>query len=813
MGGRVYDPIHDIFQDTIEKTPSSSSNQNEKLPITIPTSTSNVKTTSNISQPSSSTITSSHSQMLALSNKNKTSNVGNILNNTHNDNDSETTQSDEDGISSVMSAAPSHLLNFKPSIIKPWVKTTEKKLKNSTKYTRHLKKLDGEFFTRKDIQFHFLTLLLQDERLLFTNIFKQFFKNSIVPIPNTTNKKVLNVTDKLYDARKFIFNDKLTFSQLYLLTIATSSKCSKILRDKLLIDPQIAFSTCILSLLVNIGKLNTTINFYVEMTSQLRTFHSVPSLQCHSTDPKSLQDTPRLKSILKNLPLGNQPIFLQDLYRFKHPGGGYPTEHFNIINLLFCLCDNVELIKMKLLTEKYIDCENYDNATFFNLLDCSYFNPMDRCNVILWLIYLHLETSLTKEEIWESTKYFTGNGKPGRISLQSSKFEYDTDPIDEYQFGVDQQLKRSQFLSKLNDQKKQEQGEKEGGESQPEAENNILLKKKTTKSVHNQDNEDGDEDEDVHEDEDDATNDESMLKQPEQEKAQPLSSSSFERVIPTDFQNATMPMVTIPETVTRKRKLKQKNIDDKDDSEKLSSAMQKKNAKDSTSIHFLTNNNDEDDDTMNDTSIKTNTADDSHEKIPQETQGKKPTRKYKKNRKKRRVVSTATNDVKKTIVDTGGVELTPEDEEEIMAIIRKRQNEKNNLQLNKINKLIEFDRNKLINLGIAGAGDGDDKFKKQDEFIHDLLESHKLVRFKRKEIGLIKIFNEFEDVPMASGIGIRGKRRRKFKDSLLGFETDYLRDLQIGKRKLLEKYCSLKENDDKNIPRTVNDTNDTMFKL
>lgn len=55
------------------------------------------------------------------------------------------------------------LKKFEPSMV-PSVTTNKKMMKESSKYNRHLKKPDGEFFTRGDLQFCFLKQLLADER-------------------------------------------------------------------------------------------------------------------------------------------------------------------------------------------------------------------------------------------------------------------------------------------------------------------------------------------------------------------------------------------------------------------------------------------------------------------------------------------------------------------------------------------------------------------------------------------------------------------------------------------------------------------------
>lgn len=305
-----------------------------------------------------------------------------------------------------------------------------KKFKEPSKYTRHLKKQDGDFFTRNDIQYQFLHNLLSDTRQIFYNDFQDVF-----PISTQASTDIVNVTNTNYNARLFVGNKLLTFSQLYVLTIASSKKCSKILRDKLLFDNQVALSTCMLSLLVNMGKLNTTVNFFLEMTSQLRTFHSIPSLQHHSHDPKSLQDTPRIKSILKAIPSGQELIRLSDWYES-------PSTHFkpNPINLLFTMCENVPLINTKWI-EQFVAAK----TSLFEIFDSDNFEPKQRADFFLWLMYIHIETDLNPEGIKESLKIFNIHDK---FPMDLPRSKYDIDTESEIEYGQGQFAKRQNFLKK-----------------------------------------------------------------------------------------------------------------------------------------------------------------------------------------------------------------------------------------------------------------------------------------------------------------------------------------------------------------------------
>lgn len=93
---------------------------------------------------------------------------------------------------------------------------------------RHLKKEDGAPLWRRDIQYDFLKYVFEDEK-------KVFHKAS----------------DK---------TPGHTFADIYLDAMAKSSKCSKILKDKLLTDRPAGVNMAMVCLLVNVGRMNTTLN-------------------------------------------------------------------------------------------------------------------------------------------------------------------------------------------------------------------------------------------------------------------------------------------------------------------------------------------------------------------------------------------------------------------------------------------------------------------------------------------------------------------------------------------------------------------------
>lgn len=95
---------------------------------------------------------------------------------------------------------------------------------------RHLKKDDGEPLWRADIQYDFLRAVFDNEEKVFTNS---------------------------YDPTGM---DKQNFADLYIDAMSRSSKTSKVLRDKLLSDREAAKGMAMVCLLVNMGRMNTTLN-------------------------------------------------------------------------------------------------------------------------------------------------------------------------------------------------------------------------------------------------------------------------------------------------------------------------------------------------------------------------------------------------------------------------------------------------------------------------------------------------------------------------------------------------------------------------
>ncbi|KAK5164101.1 uncharacterized protein LTR77_010192 [Saxophila tyrrhenica] len=218
---------------------------------------------------------------------------------------------------------------------------------------RHLKKDDGVPLWRVDIQYDFLCDVFGDETKCFT---------------------------KCSDG-----SQGNTFAEIYIDAMAKSSKCSKILKEKLLQDTQGALAMAMVCLLVNVGRMNTTLNFFPEMRAQLRTYHSIPALQARQ-DPnayKQLQDAPRLKSILKGATEDHpQPNTLDEVKAAKIP-------RTNPVNLIFVLSQFAPKI-----SEVHFPAPR----DFFDLVMRPSLSSKSRAKAFLWLIWWYLESNFGHED-------------------------------------------------------------------------------------------------------------------------------------------------------------------------------------------------------------------------------------------------------------------------------------------------------------------------------------------------------------------------------------------------------------------------------
>lgn len=217
---------------------------------------------------------------------------------------------------------------------------------------RHIKQPDGTPLWRKEIQYEFLRGVVEDTTPVFTRI--------------SDGKKDCN------------------FADIYIDCMARSSKTSKVLKERLHIDRQAAQNMAMICLLVNVGRMNTTLNFFPEMRAQLRTYHSIPSLQAYKSqkDYKSLQDAPRLKSILKGASEDTEEP--RSLLAIK----AAPVPRTNPVNLIFVLSQHAPEIAHLHFTDK---------VDFFDLAIRSTISSKTRATAFLWLMWWYLESNYDRQ--------------------------------------------------------------------------------------------------------------------------------------------------------------------------------------------------------------------------------------------------------------------------------------------------------------------------------------------------------------------------------------------------------------------------------
>ncbi|KAH6689578.1 INO80 chromatin remodeling complex Ies1 [Plectosphaerella plurivora] len=282
---------------------------------------------------------------------------------------------------------------------------------------RHLKKEDGEPLWRKDIQYDFLKAIFDDETAVFTN--------SYVDAENGGPKI-----------------GRQNFADLYIDTMSRSSKTSRVLREKLLSDRDAAKGMAMVCLLVNIGRMNTTLNFFPEMRAQLRTYHAIPSLQAHQ-DPhayKQLQDAPRLKSILKGgAEDRKEPNTLNQIK-------GRNVPRTNPVNLLFVICAAAA---------KVAELHFPPGQEFHDLVMKTNFTSESRAKAFLWIMWFYLESDFT-EEGCDENPFGSGvdygvdvanQGVPRLVPMTEEEEEAENvDTQNEIEFGKEKQKMRAKIL-------------------------------------------------------------------------------------------------------------------------------------------------------------------------------------------------------------------------------------------------------------------------------------------------------------------------------------------------------------------------------
>lgn len=175
------------------------------------------------------------------------------------------------------------------------------------------------------------------------------------------------------------------------------------------------------------------------MRAQLRTYHSIPSLQAHQ-DPnsyKQLQDAPRLKSILKGASEDTyQPNTIEKISEL-------PVPRTNPVNLIFVLAQYAPKIS---------EVHFFAPRDFFDLVMRATLSSRSRARAFLWLMWWYLESDFTKEAALNNPfgSGLDGEGTGG-LPLKVPAFEHLTeeqaaaeneDTPDEIEYGEIKRIER-----------------------------------------------------------------------------------------------------------------------------------------------------------------------------------------------------------------------------------------------------------------------------------------------------------------------------------------------------------------------------------
>lgn len=181
---------------------------------------------------------------------------------------------------------------------------------------------------------------------------------------------------------------------------------------------------------------------FPEMRAQLRTYHSIPSLQAHQ-DPnayKQLQDAPRLKSILKGASEdANQPTTIEKVKRL-------PIPRTNPVNLIFVLSQYAPKIS---------ETHFFPPRDFFDLVMRGTLSSRSRAKAFLWLIWFYLESDFSAQSA-EKNPFGRGQtGTSGDLPFKVPPFEHLTeeqanaenvDTQSEKDYGEMKRLERKRIL-------------------------------------------------------------------------------------------------------------------------------------------------------------------------------------------------------------------------------------------------------------------------------------------------------------------------------------------------------------------------------
>lgn len=284
--------------------------------------------------------------------------------------------------------------------------------------TLPIKRGDAEPLTREDLQYDLLYYIFADRTVAFVDY--------LAP-----GKPLVN------------------FCDLYVNALYNSSKCSKVLKDKMVETPAFAIEFAKISLLTNVGRINTTMAFFPEMKTALRSYHPVPSLQ--KTDG-NLQDAPRIKNCLKAALLPFEfktppPSSPDDIIAKARQGQTPPT---SVVNLIFVLSNSNH---SQQLATSHFDAP----LEFLDLFLPVNLSSQSRARAFLWIMFHYLQGPDKPNPFDDDYARANPCKVPRMRNLSRDEMQQENvDPPDEVEWGRRMSAHRSKFLRELVEEMEQE---------------------------------------------------------------------------------------------------------------------------------------------------------------------------------------------------------------------------------------------------------------------------------------------------------------------------------------------------------------------
>ncbi|KAI0321098.1 hypothetical protein OF83DRAFT_1202421 [Amylostereum chailletii] len=273
-----------------------------------------------------------------------------------------------------------------------------------------IKHSEAEPLTRRDIQFDLLHHIFANSEQVFTD-------------PNAPSTAL---------------SPRASFRDVYVHALMQSSRTARAQRDKMHDLPDFATDFAKISLLTNVGRVNTTMTFLPEMRTSLRTYHPVPALQQHDAN---LQDAPRIKNMLKACSIRDEasrlPVTPAEL-RDKTNKGVVPST--SIVNLIFVLSNHFTAI-----AEDHFGAQDID---FLDLFLPTKFSSASRARAFLWLIFKYHEGA-TPNPFDDAPSHPNPNLIPNLEPITEEQFELENvDTPPEKDYGAKMSKFRLDFLAK-----------------------------------------------------------------------------------------------------------------------------------------------------------------------------------------------------------------------------------------------------------------------------------------------------------------------------------------------------------------------------